>query len=251
MNCQPDVAVKLPYFEDFQDLTADEVEWTIKCKILRYSWNTWKKHTSANLFYFQMCESRDIDSYPVNVGILNLSLLSLAQKGKSIGVIESAVNAISFFSEFLGCGSIAGHYNVKQMQKFLSKVCVKRTNKKEGLRAHHIRKIWNKMEKIGLHKLKKSTLRSFVMAVFMHSTFCRFSDAVQLKVDDLVYHENYFDVKINFSKTDQNGEGQYCILPNNNSPRNPHKLMCLYLQTMGFSEVDDAVDHVYLFPPLK
>lgn len=198
-----------------------------------------------------MCESRGIDIYPVNVGVLNLSLLSLAQQGKSIGVIESLVKAISFYSEFLGCGPIASHYNVKQMEKFLSKVCVKVSNQKDGLRSHHIRKIWDKMEKIGINKLKYSTLRSFVMAVFMHSTFCRFSDTASLKVDDLVYHENYFTVKIGFSKTDQKGEGQYCIIPNNNNDRNPHKLMCLYLQTMGFSELDDTVNHVYLFPPLK
>ena len=48
MECPPDVAVKLPYYEEFQNLTPTEVELTLKAKILRYSWNTWKKHSSAS-----------------------------------------------------------------------------------------------------------------------------------------------------------------------------------------------------------
>ena len=27
--------------------------------------------------------------------------------------------------------------------------------------------------------------------------------------------------------------------------------MCLYLETMGFSEVDASIEHVFLFPPLR
>ena len=89
------------------------------------------------------------------------------------------------------------------------------------------------------------------MAVLMHSTFCRFSDVASLKVDDLLYDEDFFRINIDFSKTDQEGDGQYCILPNNYRSRNPHMLMCLYLKTMGFSELDDKVEHAFLFPPLK
>ena len=46
----------------------------------------------------------------------------------------------------------------------------------------------------------------------MHSTLCRFSDAGNLKVDDLIYGEDYFCVNIDFSKTYQDGAGQFCIL---------------------------------------
>ena len=132
LNCPPEVAVNLSFYEDFQETPAD-VELLLKAKILRYSFNTWKSHSSVNKKYFEMCDSRDIASYPVNVGVLNFSLLSLAQAGKSIGIVESLIKAVSFFSEFLGCGPVATHYNVTQMGNFLNKVCPKVTNKQERM----------------------------------------------------------------------------------------------------------------------
>ena len=84
------------------------------------------------------------------------------------------------------------------------------------------------------------------MIVFCHHTLCRFSCSNVLKIDDLLFHKDYFEVHIKFSKTDQAGNGQYSVLPYKKGRYNPHKLMCLYLQVLDCK----SNEVLYLFPPL-
>jgi hypothetical protein len=130
---------------------------------------------------------------------------------------------------------------------------VHRSNKKDALGSTEIRKIWDSIDRKSgdVTKLNRSELRTFVMAVFQHKTFCRFNDISVVKLDDIVHDVDYFTVKISCSKTDQAGKGQVAYVPKSASPiRDPHMLMCLYLSTMGFDDVPDG-EVVYLFPPLK
>ena len=250
-GCEPDVAVRLPVYEEVGKFEEPYLDKMFRARVLAYSFNTWRSHGQGVKRYLYFCQNRNIVPYPVNVGVLNLCLLSLAESDTTRGVIESTVAAVSFFSKFLGCDDVARHYNVQQLLKFTSKVCIQNKNPKSGLQASDIRVLWDELEKIGMENLSLVQIRTFVMAVFLHATFCRFSDAASLKLEDLVYTENYFEVKIGFSKANQSGTPQYCIVPNNCSHRNPHKLMCLYLQTMFTDQNDAVVDHVFLFPPLK
>jgi hypothetical protein len=68
------------------------------------------------------------------------------------------------------------------------------------------------------------------------------------KLEEIFYHLDYFTVRICCSKTGQGGKGQSVFLAKSVSAmRDPHMLMCLYLQTMGLDEVPDG-EAVYLFP---
>ena len=90
-----------------------------------------------------------------------------------------------------------------------------------------------------------------MLAVFQHQTFCRFSDAEKIQLSDVFHDVDYFKITIRYSKTDQQGEGQFVYLPKSSSPyRNAHMLMCLYIEKMGFEGLASSTD-LYLFPPLK
>jgi len=94
-------------------------------------------------------------------------------------------------------------------------------------------------------------LRTFVLAVFQHQTFCRFSDVAKITLADVFHDVDYFKVHIRMSKTDQGGDGQWVLVPKSDSPfRNAHMLLCLYIHRMGFDSTDPTVS-MYLFPPLK
>ena len=86
------------------------------------------------------------------------------------------------------------------------------------------------------------------MAVFCHQTLSRFSCVNELKMSQLSYSTDYFEARINFSKTDQKGDGQIVILPSINGAFNPHMLMCLYINVISESAPD--LETVYVFPPL-
>jgi hypothetical protein len=139
------------------------------------------------------------------------------------------------------------------VKKFMEKDCHHTANKKDALGSAEIRKIWDSIDQKheNVQNLNRSELRTFVMAVFQHKTFCRFSDLSVVKLDDILYDVDYFSVKIRCSKTDQGGKGQMVFMPKASSNlRDPHMLMCLYLHTMGFDDIPDG-ESVYLFPPLK
>ena len=57
----------------------------------------------------------------------------------------------------------------------------------------------------GIQNLTKLELRTFVMAVFQHKTFCRFDDITKVQLSDILQHLDYFSVRICCSKTEPKG----------------------------------------------
>ncbi len=123
-------------------------------------------------------------------------------------------------------------------------------NVKKPFGSKEIRTLWDAMDKRygSIDNIPLFEFRSFVLAVFQHATFCRFSDIAPLKLSDIAFQLDYFTVKIRCSKTDQHGDGQWAYVSTSSSGcRDPHKLMCLFIQKVHTNQDDDA----YLFPPLK
>ena len=124
--------------------------------------------------------------------IINLFLLHSGQAGKSYGYIERFTSAYSFFSRFLLTGYGLDPV-IEQVNKFLQKVCPKIANVKEAFGTVEVQKIWDKIDakSVGIPGLTKIELRTFVMAVFQHKTFCRYSDLSVIKLDDILYNDDY------------------------------------------------------------
>ena len=156
---------------------------------------------------------------------------------------------MSFASRFLGYPFSIYNTRIKNTLKFASKICLRSNKQKEGIDSMYVCKLWDKIEANGgIVSLTLSELRTFVMIVFNLHTLCRFSRAKEVKLEDLNYHEKYFEVDIKFSKTDQDGKGQITILPFKQGYYNPHKLMCLYIEILDKSL--DPNQKMYIFPPI-
>ena len=145
-------------------------------------------------------------------------MLVLAQKGKSFGTIEAFLSAISFVFKFYLVRDFVQDPMIKDMKRFLAKVCRHGNNKKEAFGSTQVRLLWNQIDKDGgLEHITLVQLRTFVMTVFQHVTFCRFR----------------------------------IFIPNIDSVHgNPHMMMCLYLHQLDVNSVEGPGE-MYLFPPLK
>ena len=66
-----------------------------KARVLAFAVSTWTQHSTYIRDFHAFCALREI-----NIFILNLYLLVLAQKGKSFGTIEAFLSAISFVFKF-------------------------------------------------------------------------------------------------------------------------------------------------------
>ena len=234
-----------------QESPADE-KLLFQSRVLAFATSTWANHVSAFKDYLVFCAQRKLHSLTSGPSVINLFLLHAGQSGKTYGYIERFTSALNFFARFF-LTSYGLDPVLDQVKKFLQKACPKNSNLKDAFGSAEVRKIWDQIDAKsgGIAGLTKIELRTFVMAVFQHKTFCRFNDLSVIKLDDLLYSDDYFKVKISCSKTDQRGEGHEVFLVKSASPyRDPHMLMCLYLSTLGFGDEKDG-DTMFLFPPLK
>ena len=184
--------------------------------------------------------------------MINLYLLLLAQKGKTFNTVEAFLSALSFCFKFYLVRDFVQDPMIKDMKGFVAKVCKHGNNKKEAFGSTQVRLLWNQIDKLGgLQNITLLQLRTFVMTVFQHVSFCRFSDLSALRLDDVLHAVDYFKIHIRYSKTDQAGVGQTVFIPKLESVhKDPHMLMCLYIHRLDEKRADAPGD-MYLFPPLK
>ena len=225
----------------------------LQARFLAYAASTWNRHKSSLKPFIVFCVERDLSIFSCTPYIVNLFILAQAQKGVSFGTIQAFLDSYSFVLQFYGVVNFLADPMVKTVKKFVEKTCVHRRNVKEPFGSTEVRAIWDALDKKfgGVEKFPRKELRSFMMAVFQHQTFCRFSDVEKIKLSDIIHDVDFFKITIRYSKTDQSGEGQHVYLPKSSSPfRNAHMLMCLYIEKMGFEGLAGKTD-IYLFPPLK
>jgi len=224
-----------------------------KARILGYAVGTWTGYSTAIKGFLLFCKNRELNPFECTPSILNLYMLHEADKGRTVSFFEKFLNAWSFVTRFFLCQDFTKDQTVHDVQKFVSKACPRNVNRKKPFGASEVRKLWDAIDakKGGIQYLNTHELRTFMIAVFQHQTFCRFDDLKNITLQDVFHDIDFFKIHLKFSKTDQGGKGQWLYLPKLSSGyRDPHMLMCLYIHHI---ELDQTVPspHMYLFPPLR
>jgi len=252
LGLQANDLVNTPAFDmEFQE-KAEDVDNLFKARVLAYAPTTWQGYASSISGFLRFCENRELSPFECTPSILNLYMLKAAQSGKSVSYFDNFLKAWSFIAKFFMCTDYTQDPTVTVMKIFTQKTCNRKTNKKHPFGAAEVRKIWNKIdENGGIEKLDFKDFRTFMMAVFQHRTFCRFSDLKGITLEDVFFNADYFKIHVKFTKTDQQGGGQWLFLPKECTEyRDAHMLMCLYVHHLDL-EVNVPSPHVYLFPPLE
>jgi len=239
-----------PAYRSYELEAPEEAKLLFKSRVLAYAKQTWTNHASNIWPLIEYCFDRRIGFFTCTASVINLFQLYLAESGKSYQTIERILSSVAFIYRFFLVPNAVADPAVAEVKRFTKKACINRQNKKSAFGSAEIRKIWAALDekKGGVEKLNCHDLRTFVMAVFQHKTFCRYSDLKSIKISDVQFHCDYFKILVRFSKTDQGGLGSYVYLAKPTSgSRDPHTLLCYYFMKMNFAEEDD----MYLFPPLK
>ena len=238
-------------YRDFQ--TQECAAQLLQVRVLAYSSATWIRHASSIRKFVEFCKIRDVNLFYSTPYVVNLFLLHRVQDGSSFGGLESFIDGLSFVLRFYGIPNFCNDPMIKSVMKFAQKSCAHLKNEKSPFGSAEVRAIWDAIDSKygGIQNIPKNVLRTFMLAVFQHQTFARYSDVSKITLADLFHDVDYFKIHIRFSKTDQGGEGQWVFLPKSDSLfRDSHMLLCLYIKRMDFPQEIDA-EKLYLFPPLK
>jgi len=178
-------------------------------------------------------------------------MLTLSRDGKSFGVVDSFLSGIAFVYRFYLMKNYAEEKPVRDVRKFVEKICEHRANKKGPFGAAEVRIMFDHLisKYASLENVPLPEFRTFCLSVFQHKSFCRFSDLQKIKLSDVFFDADYFKIKIQYSKTDQAGRGSWAFVPKTPGGfLDPHMLLCIYFHRMPFEK---HKEEVYLFPPLK
>jgi hypothetical protein len=239
-------------YNNMRRLAYEEADDLTRCRFLAYATTTWKRHASSIRCFLDFCKSRELNFFDCTPSIINLFLLKVAQDGKTTGFMDSFIDAYNFIVKFYDMPSFAAESVVSDVRKFVEKVTVRNSRLRAAFGSAEVRKLWDSMEENfgSVESWSKLNLRTFVMSVFQHRTFCRFSDLEKIKLEDVIFNADYFKIFIRCSKTDQTGQGSYVYVPKCTTGfKDAHMLMCVYIQMMEFNDCTST--DMYLFPPLK
>lgn len=228
-----------------------EADLLFKSRVLAYAATTWKKHATTIKGFLEFCRARQLSIFDCTPSVLNLYMLKLSRDGKSFGVVDSFLSGIAFVYRFFLMKNYAEEKPVRDVRKFVEKICEHRANKKDPFGAAEVRIMFDHLisKYASLENVPLPEFRTFCLSVFQHKSFCRFSDVEKIKLSDVFFDADYFKIKIQYSKTDQAGRGSWAFVPKTPGGfLDPHMLLCIYFHRMPF---DKHKEEVYLFPPLK
>ena len=150
----------------------------LQARVLAYASSTWLRHRSAIRAFTTFCAARDLSIFSCTPYIVNLFLLNQAQDGVSYLKIQAFLDSLAFVLKFFGVPNFTDDPMVGVIKKFTQKTCEHLRNVKLPFGSAEVRAIWDSIDlKFGcFENLPKKKMRSFMLAVFQHQTFCRFSD---------------------------------------------------------------------------
>ena len=237
---------RLPLMLDLIKLQENEKIELFKVQILRYSYNTILTHSSKCNEFFDYCRNLKIKIFPVVPTFFCSFLLNYGRSGKTIGQINSLINSLNFVCKLFGTKSVSDSNYFRNTIHFLRKVCKRKTFEREGISLEMIEKLCRQVDKYGLRS--SVAKRTYIMIIICFHTLMRFDCIKNVILSCIKFFENYVEITIPRSKTDQESYGQKAYLISNGRKFDPYFILCQYLYE--FENIFGTADE-YLLPKFK
>lgn len=203
--------------------------------------NTTKKYRYAFNKFCNWSNSFNLNPLPASDNTVSLYLIHLCKNGNSVSIVDEAFYAISWSHK------LAAFYD--PCNSFLCKSVI------EGARRSFRHNIKNKKEPITPQILQKivqkygntnSTLherRVACMCLVSYSGFLRFTELVNLKRSDIIFHQEYMSLFIEKSKTDQHRKGSTVLISRTFSFTCPVHMLETYINQANISK--DSQEYIF------
>ena len=211
-----------------------------RSRLLSVSFSTLKTYTyPLRRFFHFLTEYK----FVISNHTISLYVMNMVENSNTVGTVTLFFNAFAFFNSFYDL-KIELSRQVTDLKKFALKSCPEMRKVREAFGEDQISVIWDKFFE-NLNSRTIVEIRTFVMIVVLHKSFCRFSCLSNVKLDHISYSNEFFKIRIPFSKTDLYGVGENVYIPNVGFYKNAHWLLCWYIHLF------DLDGDFYLFPPVE
>ena len=235
-----------PLLRDMRYLTDLEKRELFRAQIMSFSVNTVKNYSLRCKEFFNFSKKRSEKAFPVRISLLNLFLLKEGNSGKSIGSLKYFIAILDFFCKIFGYGTVGAEKTVKNTLKFLEKMCKKVTRYRKPLTNDILEKLFENIDKKGgIEKLEFIQLRTLIMITVCYYSLMRFDDIRNIELSDIIRESNFFKFNINYSKTDQAGNGQSAYVISTDTKYDPYFLVKDYLKKL------ESMGSTFLLPSMK
>ena len=187
--------------------------------VKRYSraFTRWKKWASTK---------REVCVFPVNPFHLSLYLNYLVQKSASIAPVEQMVYAISWVHSIAVKDDPTEHALVKQVFAGAKRILAQPTSKKEPT-AEILQAL---VTKFGNEEARLADICTLTICLLSFAGFLRYDEIANLKESDISIFEEYLEINIQSSKTDQYRDGAWVAVARTHANTCPVHMLERYVK---------------------
>lgn len=228
-----------PNVDDLDFLTSKMLEYTGQSR----AQSTIKKYKKLFSDFEFFCQARNLTSIPASPINVALFLTKLMYEKKTHNVIIPSVYAIKYFNELKGHSlSIKEPYIKNMMEAAKRSAKGRNLNRKDPISREQIIKICQHFT----NSNRLADLRDLAMMVVSFGGFLRFDELVNLRTSHIKFFDDYLELRLDKSKTDQYRDGNVVLLAKGSTVACPLLRLRQYLEKANISPNRDQ----FLFRPI-
>ena len=174
----------------------------------------------------------EIDAFPAKDTYVALFLTSLIQSGTLYPSIKSAFYAIKYYHKLAALTDPTDSEFCKKILDAAQRMSRRPKVKKEPLTSQNLKDL---LSHIGGYDAPLPDFRNFTMMLLCFAGFLRFSEASNLKSNQVEFTETYLKLFISQSKTDIYRDGHYCYIARTSTDTCPVKCLEYYMERCRLS----------------
>ena len=204
--------------------------------------STIKQHENYFKKFALWCKKHNLEFLPGKIVTIAMFLSYLDEQCISNSVLNSYVYAIKWFHRLAGLDDPCAVEFVKEVIEGIRRKHAKAKNKKEPLTIEELKRIY---DTFGTSN-SLSDLRVCSLCFLGFAGFFRIQELLVLKIENLIFHDEYLEIKVNKSKTDIYREGNRVIISRTGKNTCPVGILQKYLKVGNITEDQNS----FLFRPI-
>lgn len=188
--------------------------------------STVRKYYSYFIKWENYIKSKGGNSVPASPILISMYLTELIDKKCSYAVVSSTVYGIKWAHSLRNLPDPTDNNFVKNLIETSKRLYSKPVDKKEPVSAEVLIELCKKYATSD----DIFVIRDLCMILIGYAAFLRYDEIRNLRCNDISFHENYFSLKINKSKTDQYRFGTEVVIAKGVSEACPYIMLQRYLR---------------------